>query len=329
MRAGLAAGLMSIVVLLGAGAAAAQQPDDVKVPLRGQPGTTVRYGLDRIEETQKDGAAPALAGRQRSVVMFRVLGVRSDGFRMEMTYETVENETPRSKALGLDEGLARAIGQVFEGATLVFTTDLAGNPIAIENLGDVKRVLDEAMQTVRSGFFNSSMGEAAWKATERQLMAIQTAYAGMTQEQADQTLLEDVRPLFGLGDIDLPRDGEIQFQDETPWAMTGTMLTARSRLRLARLDDRQAVVELHTAFDRDGVRRGLDIALRQMSAKAGGPLPGHVVQTVRALENYDVIETQTTVLRRADGWADSVTLERRTIAGPERRTRRLTATRLE
>ena len=79
---------------------------------------------------------------------------------------------------------------------------------------------------------------------------------------------------------------------------------------------------------RDSVREGLATALKQRADQSGGQVPERLASTIKSMENYDVQEFQTTTLRLADGWPDTMTVEHQSIIGPERRFKRTVATRL-
>jgi predicted S18 family serine protease len=111
--------------------------------------------------------------------------------------------------------------------------------------------------------------------------------------------------------------------------MTGTLLKTSGTLKLVRQDTAQAVIQLRTAYDRDSVREGLALASRQVAAQNGGTVPERLAAPIKAMENFDVQQNQTTILRLADGWADSMTMERVSVIGPERRMKRTVATRLQ
>ena len=119
----------------------------------------------------------------------------------------------------------------------------------------------------------------------------------MTPEQANQIMLEDIKPLFGTTGVDLPPGAEIHFDEDAPWALTGTMLKTKGRLWLARQNAGQVVVELRTGYERDSVHQGLAVATKQLAAKYNGTVPEALARTLQSMENYDVTETETTTLR--------------------------------
>lgn len=331
MRARLA--LLSIVLLLLPGAAAAQpiiaeptsRPGDINVPFRATPTTMIRYRIDVTQSRQKQGEpGPTVTATQVAEVSFRVLSNRSDGYRMAMNYDKVESRSPQMKAMGISDEVADKIGKRFERTTLVYLCDANGNPTSLENLADLKEVMAKNIGTLRFYFKEAKLSQDATKLVDN----MEQAYVNMTQEQANKALLEDIRPLFGTTGIDMPPDGEIQFNEEEPWAMTGTLLKTKGTLKLVRQDTTQAVIQLRTAYDRDSVREGLALASKQVAAQNGGTVPERLAAPIKAMENFDVQENQTTVLRLADGWADTMTMERVSVIGPERRMKRTVATRL-
>lgn len=323
MRARLA--LLSIVFLLLPGMAAAD-PGDLTVEFRAAPTSIVRYRIDVTQSRQKDGEpGPTVTATQTTEVSFRVLSNRSDGFRMAMNYDKVESRSPQMKAMGISDEVADKIGKRFERTTLVYLCDLNGNPTSLENLADLKAMMAKNTENLRFFFKEAKLPPQALQMVDN----MDKAYAGMTQEQANRNLLEDVRPLFGTTGIALPTDGgAIQFEENEPWAMTGTLLKTRGTLKLVRQDAGQAVVELTTHYDRDSVREGLASAEKAVAAQNGGTVPERLASTIKGMENYDVQERQTTVLRLADGWPDTMTMERTSVIGPERRFKRTVATRL-
>ena len=325
--------LLSIVLLLP-GLAAAQpimseplgRPGDLNVPFRATPTTVIRYRIDVTQLRQKDGEpSPTVTATQVAEVSFRVLSTRDDGFRMAMSYDKVESRSPQMKAMGIDEQKADKIGKRFENTTLIYICDLNGNPTSLENLADLKEVMAKNTGTLRFYFKQAKLPPDALKLVDN----MEAAYAGMTPEQANRALLEDIRPLFGTTGIDLPPDGgSISFDESEPWPMTGTLLKTRGSLKLIRQDASQAVIELSTRYDRDSVREGLDIAAKALAAQNGGVVPERLASTIKGMENYDLQELQTTTLRLADGWPDSMSMQRTSIIGPERRMKRTVATRL-
>ncbi len=329
-------GWLAVMLMLVSGTAAAQpivsqpsmRPGDLKVDFRAPGGAIVRYRIEMTQSRQKDGAAPVVTATQNSEVTFRVLSTRSDGYRMSLSYDRVESRSPQMKALGIGDDIADKIGKRFERTTLVYLADMEGIPTQIENLADIKEIMTRNIGTMRYAFKDAAMPPEAAQATEKMIASMEQLYAGMTPEQANHILLEDVRPLFGLTGISLPPDAEIQFTQKLPWALTGTMLDKTGKLWLSRQDGTQAVVEIRTGFDRDSVKQGLAVATRQLEARNNGTLPEQLARTLRSMENYDVIETQTTALRLADGWPDQVTLDQQTVTGPERRIKRIAVTRL-
>ena len=332
MRARLA--LLSIVLLLLPGAAAAQpivaqpttRPGDINIAFRAAPTTIVRYRIDVTQSRQKEGEpGPTVTATQVAEVSFRVLSTRSDGYRMAMNYETVESRSPQMKALGISDEVADKIGKRFERTTLVYLCDHNGNPTSLENLADLKEMMAKNTENLRYFFKQAKLPPQAIAMVDN----MEKTYATMTQEQANKALLEDIRPLFGTTGIDLPPDGEIQFSEDEPWAMTGTLLKTRGTLKLVRQDTAQAVIQLRTAYDRDSVREGLALASTQVAAQNGGTVPERLAAPIKAMENFDVQQNQTTILRLADGWADSMTMERVSVIGPERRMKRTVATRLQ
>ena len=335
MRARLA--LLSIVLLLAPGVAPAQpiiaqptaQPGDLKVDFRAAPGTMVRYRIDTVQSRQKDGeAGPTVTATQTAEVAFRVLSTRDDGYRMSMNYEKVESKSPQMKAMGIDDAVADKIGGRFSQLTVVYLSDLEGSPTQLENLADLKEVLLKNVATLKYAFKNATMPAEARQSTDKMLNAMEQLYGNLTPEQANQLMLEDIKPLFGTTGINLPRDAEIHFDEDRPWALTGTMLKTKGTLRLTRQDAAQAVVEMRTGYDRDSVRAGLALASKQLAAKYDGTVPENLARTLQSMENYDEAEIETTTLRLADGWPDSVVLDRQVITGPERRLKRTVATRL-
>lgn len=335
MRARLA--LLSIVLLLLPGAAGAQpivaeptaRPGDLKVEFRAPPTTMIRYRIDVTQSRQKEGEpGPTVTATQVAEVSFRVLSTRNDGYRMAMNYEKVESRSPQMKAMGVSDEVADKIGKRFESTTLVYLCDLNGNPTSLENLGDLKEIMAKNIGTLRYYFKEAKLKPDAAAVTAKMVDGMEQAYNAMTQEQANRVLLEDIRPLFGTTGIDLPPDGEIHFDETEPWPLTGTLLKTRGKLKLERIDASQAVISLRTSYDRDSVHDGLATALKQRAAQNGGEVPERLASTIKGMENYDVQEVQTTTLRLSDGWADTMTIERQSIIGPERRFKRTVATRL-
>jgi hypothetical protein len=322
------------ILLLPPGMAAAQpvmsqplgRPGDLNVQFRATPTSVVRYRIDVTQSRQKDGEPNAtVTATQVAEVSFRVLSNRDDGFRMAMSYDKVESRSPQMKAMGIDDDMADKIGKRFERTTLVYLCDLNGNPTSLENLADLKEIMAKNTGTLRYYFKQAKLPEDAMKLIDN----MEAAYAGMTQEQANRALLEDIRPLFGTTGIDLPPDGgSISFEESEPWPMTGTLLKTTGSLKLVRQDASQAVVELSTRYDRASVRDGLATAAKALAAQHGGAVPERLAGAMKGMENYDVQELQTTTLRLADGWPDSMSMQRTSIIGPERRMKRTVATRL-
>jgi hypothetical protein len=322
MRATLA--LLSIVLLLLPGAVAAE-PGDLNVPFRAPTTTVFRYKIDVTQSRQKDGEpGPTVTATQTAQVSFRVLSARSDGYRMAMNYEKVESRSPQMKAMGISDEVADKIGKRFENTTLIYLCDQNGNPTSLENLADLKEVMAKNVGTLRYYFKEAKLGPEATRLVD----GMEAAYNNMTQEQANQALLEDIRPLFGTTGIDLPAGGELRFDESEPWAMTGTLLKTNGVLKVVRVDTTQAVIELRTSYDRDSVREGLATAEKALAAQNGGTVPERLASTIKGMENYDQQEFQTTTLRLIDGWPDMMVLERTSIIGPERRFKRTVATRL-
>ncbi|MEN3975272.1 hypothetical protein [Emcibacter sp. SYSU 3D8] len=326
MRARLA--LLSIVLLLLPGVARAE-PGDLNVPFSAPPTSIFRYRIDVTQSRQKDGdSGPTITATQVAEVSFRVLSTRSDGYRMAMSYDKVESRSPQMKAMGISDEVADKIGKRFERTTLVYLCDLNGNPTRLENLADVKEVMAKNIGTLRYYFKQARLPPQADATMGKMVDGMEQTYASMTPDQANHMLLDDIRPLFGTTGIDLPVGGAIVFEETEPWPMTGTLLKTRGTLRLVRQDASQAVIELRTAYDRDSVREGLATALQQRADQSGGQVPERLASTIKSMENYDVQEFQTTTLRLADGWPDTMTIEHQSIIGPERRFKRTVATRL-
>jgi hypothetical protein len=232
------------------------------------------------------------------------------------------------EAMGMDPDLTDKVGARYERMSIVYLADIFGNPTSLENLEEVRDILLRNMETIRYGFKNSQMPDQGRQAADRMLGNLEQVYRTMNQAQASQMLFEEIKPLFGIGEVELPPDGEIHFEEDTPWALTGTMLKTRGRIKLVRMDASQAVVELHTGFDRDTVKASLAVAMKQMAEKYGGTVPPQLKTALDNLQNYDVTLSQTSTLRLADGWVDAMTMEQQTVTGPERRIKRVTATRL-
>lgn len=324
-RAFIALALL-LISALPAFAEDGQTAPPVSVPFIAEVGKVARYRMERVD-TDRNKAE--IKGTFVSDATFRVLEALPDGYRIALTIDTVDGSMPNLASIGLDKDLVSKIGKLSEGLTIVYFANLAGNPLKIENLDEVRTAMNDSLKALQEALGKNSL-PAEVRDTVAKLMAnMFKRYADMTPEQATQLLLDDAATQFALGGIELVPGEEIQFEQQVPSPLGGAPVKTKNRVWISGADDSHVTVEMRKLVDPVSVKALIEGLMQALLQQHGGKIPDQMAAAIKNMETYALIDTMTTTLRRGDGWPEKVNIERTTTVGDTTQVQTRTFTRLD
>lgn len=272
--------------------------DAINFPFDPVIGETRTYQVEKTRETHRNGTVT-----KNTLTMSVPITVRAkdqDGLVMAVNYNDIN-------VAGTDSGdknpaLAENLAKLTEGFVFEYRASPSGVPITLSNMDAVQADLLPAILERLDDIIAQYSSDPQIAAS---LAPIRQAFANMTPQAGAQMTLRDIQPIFALTGLDMPETGVIEINNDVPWELTGSNLTAVGEIKLTENTADQATLKLHQNYTRDSVRNGIAFLMAQTAGMDKASME-RATKQIRAWEDYDIQTDITATLTRSGGWPQTV-----------------------